>query len=434
MAAIPSDVVGSEIIAAEREFERLYRRYVGDVYRYALAVLRNPVDAEDVTQTTFMNAWRAFRMGEQPRAPQNWFLSIAHNVCRVRFRTLARRPREVEFDAEVAGASVDEVPGADEILDALAELPLNQRAALVMRELEGRSYNEIAQILGVSHSAVETLIFRARRSLRLRASALRSLATVPLPPSLSSFFRNGSALELGAAAALGSGLAVKVATVLVAVMAAAGVGQTAVDAEPREPAQKRVAAAAPIHVPSTVVRHDEAPASLARSAAPAASPPPVSVGASASVSAGAPRVRHDGAEPAAGPAAASRARPAAPVARLDAPVRSEAPSRAAPPRAAPPRAAPPPEVAPAATGTNVVETVAKSVPVPGPLPKLPPVSVALPTVSVTPPPATVTPPPATVTPPPVALPEPRPVEVPAVSAPAVPAVNLPALPSGPILP
>ena len=55
----------------DRSFERLYEKHAADVYRYALVVLRNQADAEDVTQTTFMNAYRAFERGERPRAPQN---------------------------------------------------------------------------------------------------------------------------------------------------------------------------------------------------------------------------------------------------------------------------------------------------------------------------------------------------------------------------
>src|ERR671916_3385095 len=86
----------------DRAFERLYRRHVGDVYRYALAVLRNPADAEDVTQTTFLNAYRAYQNGQTPESPQNWFIAIAHNVCRQRFRQTARRPQEVELDRDVA--------------------------------------------------------------------------------------------------------------------------------------------------------------------------------------------------------------------------------------------------------------------------------------------------------------------------------------------
>src|ERR671936_188626 len=168
---------------SDRAFERMYRRHVGDVYRYALAVMRNPADAEDVTQTTFLNAYRSY----------------------------------VE----------DETPSGEDIRRALSHLAFNQRAALVMRELEGRSYAEIAEILDVSTSAVETLIFRARRALReqlegsltcgeaafarrqrAQRGALKSLALVPVPGSLGSFFggRGGAAVGSGSAA-VGSGIA-----------------------------------------------------------------------------------------------------------------------------------------------------------------------------------------------------------------------------------
>ena len=152
---------------ADRAFERMYQRHVGDVYRYALAVMRNPVDAEDVTQTTFLNAYRAYtEKGNRPEKPQNWLIAIAHNVCRQRFRQSSRRPAEVAFEDDIADTLVDdEALTGDDIRRALSHLAFNQRAALVMRELEGRSYAEIAEILELSTSAVETLIFRARRSL-----------------------------------------------------------------------------------------------------------------------------------------------------------------------------------------------------------------------------------------------------------------------------
>src|ERR671934_818025 len=138
----------------DRGFERLYRRHVADVYHYALAVLRNPADAEDVTQTTFLNALRAYERGERPKAPQNWLIAIAHNVCRQRFRQSQRRPHEVELNEDLAEAIVeDERISAEDIRRALGHLAFNQRAALVMRELEGRSYQEIAEFLDVSISA-----------------------------------------------------------------------------------------------------------------------------------------------------------------------------------------------------------------------------------------------------------------------------------------
>jgi RNA polymerase sigma factor (sigma-70 family) len=148
-------------------FERLYERHVTDVFRYAYAVLGERADAEDVTQTTFLNAYRAYRRGERVERPRNWLLAIAHNVCRQRFRQQQRRPDEVELDDAAAPADGQpEGPSASDLRRAFAQLAPNQRAALVMRELEGRPYAEIAEIIGSSVSALETLLFRARRALR----------------------------------------------------------------------------------------------------------------------------------------------------------------------------------------------------------------------------------------------------------------------------
>nr|MBA2357843.1 sigma-70 family RNA polymerase sigma factor [Actinomycetota bacterium] len=153
---------------ADRAFERLYQRHVRDVYRYTLAVLRNPADAEDATQTTFLNAYRAIQGGERPQKPDHWLIAIAHNVCRARFRHDSRRPQQVEFEEGRAAAVIEPEPSIDleNLRRALDQLGFNQRSALVMRELEGRSYKEIATVLGISVSAVETLIFRARKTLR----------------------------------------------------------------------------------------------------------------------------------------------------------------------------------------------------------------------------------------------------------------------------
>ena len=154
---------------ADRAFERLYRRHVGDVHRYASTVLTNAADAEDVTQTVFLNAYRAYSAGERPDQALNWLITITHNVCRQRFRDGARRPREVVLDEDLSIAPLEdgeERYRQEDIVRALEQLSLNQRAALVLRELEGRSYGEIASILKLSTSAIETLIFRARRAFR----------------------------------------------------------------------------------------------------------------------------------------------------------------------------------------------------------------------------------------------------------------------------
>ena len=216
-------------------FERLYRRYVKDVYRYTLALLQNPADAEDVTQTTFLNAWGAYRRGVEPTKPHNWLIKIAHNAARTRYAVSARRPHEVAFDENVHELPVppEEASELQGVLQALQKLPFNQRSALVMRELEGRSYSEIAEALEVSVSAVETLIFRARRSLRLNRSKLRALGAIQLPPSLATFFENGGGAVVGGGAIVGSGLLAKAAVVIAAGIAAGGVGYGAVHAADR---------------------------------------------------------------------------------------------------------------------------------------------------------------------------------------------------------
>ncbi len=157
----------------------MYQRYVGDVYRYSFAVLRNAQDAEDVTQTTFLNALRAMQNGERPETPKNWLIAIAHNVCRQRFRQAQRRPQESPFFEDAAESAVPESEerySAEDIQRALGQLAFNQRAALVMRELEGRSYAEIAEIMDTSVAAVETVLFRARRALREQLEGTLSCA------------------------------------------------------------------------------------------------------------------------------------------------------------------------------------------------------------------------------------------------------------------
>jgi RNA polymerase sigma factor (sigma-70 family) len=147
----------------ERAFERLYRRHAADVYRYAFVLLRDPHDAERVTQTTFLNAYRAFGRGERPRNSRAWLLALAHGLCRQQARTAHDPEPELEEDLP------DEAtPAWSEIRRALARLPFTQRSALVMRELESRSYAEIAEVLMLSPAEVETLLFEARRAFRRR--------------------------------------------------------------------------------------------------------------------------------------------------------------------------------------------------------------------------------------------------------------------------
>jgi len=154
-------------LRGDRSFERVYRRHVRDVYAFALGILGNPDDAEDVTQTTFMNAYRAVARGDRIESPRAWLLAIAHNVCRQRFRTASRRPQEVELDAETAEAFVpdDDLPGVEEIRAAMTHLTFNHRTVLVLREIEGLTYAEIARAMELSSYV--------RRSISTRTSPVR---------------------------------------------------------------------------------------------------------------------------------------------------------------------------------------------------------------------------------------------------------------------
>jgi RNA polymerase sigma-70 factor (ECF subfamily) len=168
--------------AADRALENLYESHARDVYQYALALLANPADAEDATQATFLNAYRALLRGDRPHRPHNWLITITHNVCRMRWRQASHRPREVALDEAPEPVSLErERPDLAELLNALAGLSFNQRAALVMRELEGRSCKEIAKTLDLSVSSVEALLFRARRRLQLERDSLGVLTTAPFP-------------------------------------------------------------------------------------------------------------------------------------------------------------------------------------------------------------------------------------------------------------
>src|SRR6266516_889787 len=195
----------------DRAFERLYERYVNEVYRYVLAMVRNPAEAEDVTQTTFLNAYRAMQAGARPRRPHNWLIAIAHNTCRSSVRRAMRRPQEVPLGDDMLAVVDPEQPNLGELLRAVGRLPFNQRSALAMRELEGRTYPEIAETLGVTIPAVEALIARARRTLRMRVGTLRGLAALPVPRSLRKLWENG---EAAAGGALGGGVVVKAAALV----------------------------------------------------------------------------------------------------------------------------------------------------------------------------------------------------------------------------
>lgn len=160
-------------------FEDLYRTHRGAVYGALLRELRSPEDAEDATQTAFLQAFGAYERGSRPERPRAWLLTIADNLRKRRFRS-DRNAGVLPLDDTLVAARTTDARVVD-LREALGALPLNQRAALMLREVAGLSYAEIARHLSVSVNAVQMLIFRARRSLReeLATSSRRAGALVP---------------------------------------------------------------------------------------------------------------------------------------------------------------------------------------------------------------------------------------------------------------
>ena len=175
MAAVPS-IGRASLVEAPRvapqaaATQGLYERHAAKIQSYCHHQLGSREEAEDAVQTTFMNAFRALGRGVVPEAESAWLFKIAENVCLSRRRSSWRRGR-IESPSDF-GVIEEVVPGPsaqrDELIgieDALASMPEQQRRAILLREWQGLSYREIAAELEVSQSAVETLIFRARRSL-----------------------------------------------------------------------------------------------------------------------------------------------------------------------------------------------------------------------------------------------------------------------------
>jgi RNA polymerase sigma-70 factor (ECF subfamily) len=162
--------IAYETVPAADSAGLLYERYYDRIFGYCLYQLGSREEAEDAAQTTFMWAFRGLRRGVIPRAEASWLFTIAQNACRARHRSRGRRrEREVLSDPVIlADMSPAHAADADDLMgleDALARMPELQRRAILLREWRGLSYREIAAELELSGAAVETLIFRARRSL-----------------------------------------------------------------------------------------------------------------------------------------------------------------------------------------------------------------------------------------------------------------------------
>jgi RNA polymerase sigma factor (sigma-70 family) len=164
----------------DRAFEALYQRYQRRIHAYVLGMVKDHGRAEDVTQEVFVSALRRMRATDRPIAFKPWIYEIAKNACIDAFRR-SKRGEEVSFDAEGGLAPADQTrlvardpaPEAavaakhdlETLCGAFGGLSESHHEILVLRELEGLTYEQIGERMGLTRPAVESTLFRARRRL-----------------------------------------------------------------------------------------------------------------------------------------------------------------------------------------------------------------------------------------------------------------------------
>ena len=171
-------------------FESLVRRYQHRVVNYVQAIVRDSGEAEDVAQETFIRAYRSLGRFRGESAFKTWLYTIATNTARTALERRGRRERVADqsLDDEARALTAERVPShgpdpeatlvtRDAIDRALATLPDELRVAVVLRDVEGLDYKEIAEVTEVPMGTVESRIFRARRKLR---TLLRPLVNTPV--------------------------------------------------------------------------------------------------------------------------------------------------------------------------------------------------------------------------------------------------------------
>ena len=164
-------------------FAELVRKYQQPLFNFVYRTLRDETESEDVAQNTFLQVWKSRARYERTAKFTTWLFTIARNLCLNEIRRRSRHPAE---SIEEAHAEHDDQPRqqyedrthiaapekllhgelAGKIEEALAELPENQRTAILLCRQDDLSYEEIAEILECSLSATKSLIHRGRETLK----------------------------------------------------------------------------------------------------------------------------------------------------------------------------------------------------------------------------------------------------------------------------
>ena len=174
-----NEIIRSVLRGNVNDFEKLVTAYEKNVYNIALKMVGDPDDAADMTQETFIKAYRALSGFRGDSKFSSWLYRIASNVCLDFLRSRSRHPQVSLSTVDEDGQAPVELPdmrqnpeeqlmkklGMEAVRRGLEQLPEQQRQILVLRELGGLSYAELAQTLGLEEGTVKSRIFRARKRL-----------------------------------------------------------------------------------------------------------------------------------------------------------------------------------------------------------------------------------------------------------------------------
>jgi RNA polymerase sigma-70 factor, ECF subfamily len=158
----------------DRDFTEIYRAHLRDVYSYAYYRIGNHHDAEDITEQTFLQAYRHFERAQREsngRPLRPWLIRIAHNLAANYYRDRSRKPQTNLDDAAILSSPlptervVEEREEVKEVLEGVSKLPDDRREALIMRFALDMDNREIARAMGRSEGATKVLIHRAIKQL-----------------------------------------------------------------------------------------------------------------------------------------------------------------------------------------------------------------------------------------------------------------------------
>jgi RNA polymerase sigma-70 factor (ECF subfamily) len=151
-------------------FEELVRRHQQGLFSYLYRMCRNGSDAEELAQAAMVRAWEALAGFRGASSFKTWLYRIGTNLClnlRTRRKPVEELPETLAApDSEQPERAFQQKVREDAVREALARLPADQRAALVLSVYQDMSYKEIAQTMGKTVRAVDSLLFRAKTNVR----------------------------------------------------------------------------------------------------------------------------------------------------------------------------------------------------------------------------------------------------------------------------